>query len=472
MNVGPHSGELRVRLGAWYGDEERALRVPGSWDVTVLAPRTPPPLTDEQIRTAVENPVGQPPLRMSAAGKRHPIIIVDDLTRPTPTDRVVPHILRELVTAGIAPSQVAIILASGTHGHSARDAVRKKAGAEAAAACGLLVHDARKGGVNLGRTDFGTPVIVDREVAMSDLLIGVGGVYPQHSVGFGGGSKLVLGILGRRSIVALHYGHPSVGGSYETRNDFRRDLDQAARIAGLRTVVSLHVDAARRPVRVVAGDPEIFFEEAAEFARRHYSTAVAGDAYDVAIANAYPMDASLTFARSKGLAPLAFAGAHASRVLIAACPEGLGLHGLFPYLNGPRFETQIHRLRRLSVMRPSTIPPRVVRKLRAKITRPIASRQPTQAAFRQRQQFAGEVSTSGGKVVHLWAPMAPPGSLPEVMPGFSRVTDWDDVVTSIQAEHPDRDTLRVALYPCSPLQCLQTEAQAEAADPEGVTRYA
>jgi hypothetical protein len=29
------------------------------------------------------------------------------------------------------------------------------------------------------------------------------------------------------------------------------------------------------------------------------------------------------------------------------------------------------------------------------------------------------------------------------------------VVRRIQAEHPDRERLRVALYPCSPLQCLQ-----------------
>src|SRR4029077_5228670 len=87
--------------------------------------------------------------------------------------------------------------------------------------------------------------------------------------------------------------------------------------------------------------------------------------YDVVIANAYPMDVSLTFARSKGLAPLAHSGSQASRVLIAACPEGLGLHRIFPYLNGPRFEAQIHRLRRWSIVRPSTIPKRAVRKARA-----------------------------------------------------------------------------------------------------------
>ena len=459
---------LSVRLGAWYGDEERILEVPASWEVTVREPNTPGPLTDAEIRAAMENPAAQRSLRILAAGKRRPLILVDDLTRPTPTDRVVPHILRELAAAGIPASEVGIILASGTHGRTAPDAVRKKAGPEAAAACRLLVHDARKGGVNLGRTSFGTPVVVDREVAASDLLIGVGGVYPQHSVGFGGGTKLVLGILAKRSIVALHYGHSSVAGTYDTDNDFRRDLDEIARMAGLRTVVNVHVDVTRRPVRIVAGDPEEFFEEAADFSRRRYATDIGGGTYDVVIANAYPMDVSLTFARSKGLAPLALAGTNTSRVLIAACPEGLGLHGLFPYLNGPRFEAQIHRLRRLSVMRPLTIRDRLARKVRSKLQLTGGRAAQQIASSNPRQQFAGDIKTSAGHVVHLWAPLAPPGSLPDNMPGLMRADDWSEVVARVEAEHPGHGTLRVSLYPCSPLQVLHAEPDAKPAEPERI----
>lgn len=452
--------QLPLRLGAWYGDEERMLDIPASWDVTVLAPVLPDPLTDAEIRAAVENPVGQQPLRVAAVGKRRPLIIVDDLTRPTPTDRVIPHLLRELNAAGVPSEDVRIMLGSGTHGWPAPDALRKKAGAEAAARCRLLFHDAWQPGVKLGRTSFGTPVAVDREVAASDLLLGVGGVYPQHSVGFGGGSKVVLGVLARRSIVALHYGHSSVGGAYDIQNDFRRDLDEVARIAGLRMVVSLNVDAARRPVRIAAGDPEIFFEEAARFARERYAAPASERGYDVVIANAYPMDVSLTFARSKGLAPLARVRPGTSRVLIAACPEGLGLHRLFPYLNGPRFESQIHRLRRWSAVSPATIAPRLVSKLRARLVAQPRGATHARAASHHRQQFAGEIETSAESVVHLWAPMARPGSLPATIPGLRLAADWAEVVARVQAEHPGRDPLRVAVYPCSPLQCLEAGDEA------------
>ncbi len=256
---------VSVHVGAWYGDQSLNLEVPGTWDIDVVAPSTPAPIGDAEIRAALETPVGQAPLHDLARGRRRPLILVDDLTRPTPTDAVIPHLLRELGLAGIEAGAVRIMLASGAHGRPAADAVAKKAGAAAAAGCRLLVHDARAGGVKLGHTTFGTPVIVDREVAASDLVIGIGGVYPQHSVGFGGGSKLVLGVLAQRSIIGLHYGHTSVAGSYDTDNDFRRDLDEMARMAGLSSVVTLHVDAARRPVRIVSGDPEVFYEEAARF---------------------------------------------------------------------------------------------------------------------------------------------------------------------------------------------------------------
>lgn len=460
--------EIALRLGAWYGDESRVLEVPSSWHVDVLAPTTPAPIGAAEIRAAVENPTGQAPLRDSARGKRRPLIIVDDLTRPTPTDLVVPHLLRELETAGISPRDVRIIVASGAHGRPAPDAAAKKAGHEAATACRLLLHDARTGGIKLGTTSFGTPVIVDREVAASDLVIGVGGVYPQHSVGFGGGSKLILGVLAQRSIVGLHYGHSSVAGTYDTDNDFRRDLDEMARMAGLRTVVTVHVDADRRPVRVVAGDPDLLFEESARFSRACFAVEPAGDGYDVVIANAYPMDVSLTFARSKGLAPLAHVGPDVSRVLVAACPEGLGLHRIFPYLNGPRFEAQVHRLRRMMVVRPSTIPHRGVRKARAAIRKFSGSPRTTPAPAHPRQQFAGQITESERRRVHLWAPMAPPQSLPSVIPGIQLAAGWKDVVSRVDSEHPGAARLRVALYACSPLQCLEKKP---AGEPAGVLQW-
>src|SRR5271167_1931328 len=222
--------EIQLRGAAWYGDEAFALPVPPEWEVTVFRPHTPPPLTDAQIEQALESPCGQPPLqdlcrRLEGRAKPRPLVIVDDANRPTPVARVMPFILRQFESAGIAARDVRVLLASGTHGAARPELVRQKVGPEAASACQILIHDPHRGLITMGRTSFGTPVSVNREVAASDLVVGVGGVFPNHLAGFGGGSKLALGVLGYRSIMCLHCRHPGLRwGSDGVGSELRKDL--------------------------------------------------------------------------------------------------------------------------------------------------------------------------------------------------------------------------------------------------------
>jgi nickel-dependent lactate racemase len=443
--------ELRLRTGAWYGDGDIGLPLPTEWTVETLWPSTPAPLTTGEIEAALLHPVGQPPIRELAVGKRRPVIVLDDLTRPTPAERVLPLILRQLEDAGIGREDVTIVVGGGTHRPAGPGQLARKVGGTASG-CRVVAHDSTRSVVRIGRTSFGTPVLVNRFVAGSDLVLGIGGVYPQHSVGFGGGSKLILGVLGRRSIVALHYGHSSVAGTYDVDNDFRRDLDEVAELAGLRTMVSLHVDANRQVVRAVSGDHRAYYRDAVRFSREAFAARTPGDA-DVVIVNAYPMDVSLTFTRSKGMAPLYQAAPGASRVLVAACPEGLGYHGLFPFLNGPRFERQLHQLRRLSVVRPAAVPGKLARRasrlVRSCIRRggglapaPVASSQPP----------AGR--TGPRHPVHFHAPDAG-ADLPDHIPGLLREPGWDEVLRALRSEQAGKDRVHVLVYPCAALHCLQ-----------------
>ena len=85
-----------LSTAAWYGDRLLDLRLPAHWEVTVHLPSTPDrsPTTRSVRRSA--NPVGQSELATLAAGRRRVAIVVDDLTRPTPVDRILPHVLDEL----------------------------------------------------------------------------------------------------------------------------------------------------------------------------------------------------------------------------------------------------------------------------------------------------------------------------------------------------------------------------------------
>jgi nickel-dependent lactate racemase len=443
---------LILRTGAWYGDRAIELAVPKNWQMTTFWPKTGSRLSDAELVAALEVPVGQPPIRELARGKLRPVIIVDDLTRPTPAYRVMPLVLEQLRDAGIGADQVTVVMGGGTHRRATLDQMLLKVGASARG-CRLLVHDHTAGSVRVGRTSFGSPIFVNPDVAASDLLIGIGGIYPQHSVGFGGGSKLLLGVLGRRSIVSLHYGHGSVAGTYDIDNDFRRDLDQMARMVGLQTIITLHVDADREVVRAVSGDHHSYYPEGVSFSRDAYGAPTPGDA-DIVIVNAYPGDVSLTFTRSKGMAPLHMAKPGASRILVSACSEGLGYHGLFPFMNGPRFEKQIHILRRLSVIRPASVPGKLARRaLRtAASTRRMLGHR-TEHVESVAAPLVGSTSSPPQRKVWLHSPGREAASMPAAIPGMAAVDSWGGVLNTVEGEQGTR-SVKVVVYPCAPLHCL------------------
>ena len=428
---------VELRTAAWYGDRPLRLEFPSGWDVQVHWPATPAPLAEPEIAAKLADPVELPRLREFARGAVRPVVLVDDLTRPTPAARVFPELLRELAEAGVPAERVSILLASGAHGRVPPDAIVKKVGAEAAASCRLLFHDPRGSTTRVGRTSLGTVVRVNPVAASSDLLLGIGGIYPQFTTGFGGGSKLALGALASSSIAALHYRHSSVDGSYAIENDFRRDLDEIARLVGLRWSLSMHVDAARQPVRVACGDHERYYADEVAFARHAFAAPLAGDA-NVVIANAYPVDVSLTFARSKGVIPLLHAAPTASRVLIAACPERVGLHTLFPFVHAPSLHRQRHLVRMVRY-RPRTAAAQVIWRARAFAARGVAIGSPAPPARRP---------------ISLFVPGGEPRSLPESIPDMKPLYTWADVLERVSAEQGRSRSLKVAIYPCAPLHVL------------------
>ena len=446
------SGETELRpldvplsTAAWYDDPLLPLAFPPDWDVVVHEPDLPAPLDGAGLRAAIGAPVGAPQLEELAHGIRRVVIVVDDLTRPTPVEQVLPPILEQLATAGVRREDVTILVAAGTHGPPPPAALQLKVG-RSADGCRLVAHDDRAKGTKVGVTRFGTPVVVDREIVAADLVIGIGGVYPQHSTGFGGGSKLALGVLSRESIARLHFRHGSVQGSYEVDNDFRADLDEIARMIGFRWTVLVHVDARRRIVRLGSGDPIAAYPAAAAFSRQRFAAPMPGDA-DVVIANAYPMDISATFMRSKGIIPLLHARAGASRLLLAACPEGIGHHGLFP-LYPPTGTARVGQ--RLAVAKARGWPE--VARLGAAIVR-----RPFEVARRRSKAGVTAPPAVGPLPMLMYQTIEPLAPMPDRLPGMRIIPTWSDVIDTIGEQQAAKRGLRVAIYPCAPLQVFEPE---------------
>ena len=430
----PESRTMRaLRTERWHSDEAFQLAWPADWSVSVLWPSTPPPLSAEQITEALRNPVGLGPIADLCRGKRKPLVIIDDLSRPTPTASILDPLLDDLKAAGIAPDQVTILVATGTHPPPSDESIARKIGPTAARDCRVVVHLDSVNCVHIGTTRFGTPIIVDREVVDADWLIGIGGVYPNNTAGFGGGSKLALGILARESIAHLHGKHRPAGwGRDNGSHSFRKDLDEIAAAIRLTALITVHVDEEARPVRVVFGDHRAYYAEEARWAAETYRVAAPGDA-DVVVTNAYPNDSTLVTARHKGLAPLRLARPDASRVVLASCHLGPGGHGLFPLVDR---RTLLQRIRRkASVMSLSQFAAVVAGGVRQRLAK-------------KGPRFAWPVL--------LYRPgSGPKPDLPRVE-GMEVAPSWQAVIATIRAQHPGVQRLRVVVYPCAPLQVFDS----------------
>jgi hypothetical protein len=295
----------------------------------------------------------------------------------------------------------------------------------------------------VGTTSFGTPVFVNDHDLRGDLVVGRGGVYPNNTPGFGGGSKLALGVLGFRSIAGLHFGHDGMGwGTPNDRSSFRRELDEIASLIGLRTTISLLLNADLDVVDVASGDHRLYYTEVLRAAKEAYGVPAPPAGARVVLANAYPADLSLTFTRIKGMAPLQRAPRDASQIVIAPCVEGLGLHQLFPFLNAPKFHR--HRTAAIRARMDLAHPRKLPRKIAGHLLAP----------FRARRQ-AEQVSTGAARPIWLYRPeTAGAPDLPTHIPGMEVRSSWEAILEAVQREQGGPENLQVAVYPSAGLLWL------------------
>ena len=129
----------------------------------------------------------------------------------------------------------------------------------------------------------------------------------------------------------------------------------------------------------------------------------------------------------KGMGPLWHAPLGASRIAIASCSEGLGFHGLFPFLNAPRY----HRQRMMAL------------RARVLLARP---RLLAQKVYRLLSRWRGR-RPAARNPIWLYRPAAVNGpSLPAEIPGIRVTSSWDEIIEAVRREQSGRDALRATVY--------------------------
>src|SRR5512139_1657673 len=103
-----------MKVHLQYGREGLDVEVPGA-DVTVVEPRFVPGLPDEAaaFREAVRRPIGARPLREVVKSTDRVAVAVPDVTRPLPSDRLLPWLFAEL--DHVPAARFTIVIGTGSH---------------------------------------------------------------------------------------------------------------------------------------------------------------------------------------------------------------------------------------------------------------------------------------------------------------------------------------------------------------------
>ncbi|HWR45418.1 nickel-dependent lactate racemase [Sporomusa sp.] len=314
-----------------YGQETVAVTIPKDNLVGVFSPKDVASVADirQEVIRALNHPIGTKNLQELVKGAKKVIIVADDNTRLTPTQEIIPVLLDEMNAAGIADEQITIIIALGTHRFMTEEEIIVKFGEAVVKRVTIKNHDFKnpEALVDLGQTQNGTSVWVNREAYEADFKIGIGSIVPHHIPGFAGGAKIVQpGISGEHTTAETHLLSVRAPRSYLGLEDnpVRRELNMIAGKIGLHTIFNTVLNRHGQVVGAFFGDVEEAFSQGVVLSREVYAVEIPEEA-DIVISSSHPCDIEFWQAH-KTLYPSDLAVKAGGTIIIATpCYEGVAV---------------------------------------------------------------------------------------------------------------------------------------------------
>jgi len=282
------------------------------------------------IDSSLESPINTPYLSELVSSSSRVALLVSDITRPCPSSKIVPIILKKLLSYGVKKDNILIVFATGIHRPHTMDEWVKLLGVDVVRDFKVLDHNAfdKNNLTYVGRTSRGTPVEVNSLVFNSDLMIGVANVDPHYFAGYSGGGKSVL--PGVSSYVSIRENHkmmllPGAELARLDGNPVREDIEEAASLVGLEYIVNVVLSESKEVLGCFSGHFIKAHREAVKFFNEIYGVEI-GRRYDVVVTSpgGFPKDINL-YQAHKAL-EVAFKCVRPGGVIIllAECREGVG----------------------------------------------------------------------------------------------------------------------------------------------------
>lgn len=317
-----------------YGKSELSFNIDQDRVTKILEPNERPGIEDalRGVQEALNNPIGVPSLK-ELVNRKNPksvVIVVNDITRPTPYESLLPPLLENLHASGISKDQITFLTATGIHDPHTHEQNVEVYGKNLVDEYKFVSHcaDDVSSLLEFGELSTGLNLTINRLAAEADFLITLGVIMPHYFAGFSGGRKSILpGVAGRVCIEKNHSRMVYLMDDLPPlrRNPVNLEMIEAAKLVGVDFILNVVTNSKKEIVKIVAGDLESAWYEGASVSSDMYDVPIESKA-DVAIVSAggYPRDINV-YQAQKALD-------HADKatklggtiILIAECSQGYG----------------------------------------------------------------------------------------------------------------------------------------------------
>lgn len=331
---------MRVKLA--YGRTGLEVELPEGSDITVVHPKYVEGLSDpgKTLSQAMQDPVLSSPLKDLAGSADKIGIIINDISRATPYDVILPAILGEL--EAVPDEDITLFIALGTHRENSEQELSGILGESAVKRFRIVQNSCedKSTQIKVGTSSFENELWINRELYECDLKVLTGFIEPHFFAGFSGGGKAVLpGMAGLDTIMNNHSAQRidherSVWGVTEG-NPIAEEVAEAVGKVGNCFLVNVTMNKDKEVTGVFAGDVRSAHREGCDFART-FSMAPVPRPFDIVVTSnaGYPLDLNL-YQSVKGMSAAAQIVKEGGAIIVAAdCWDGVPEHGLYSRLLG------------------------------------------------------------------------------------------------------------------------------------------
>ena len=257
------------------------------------------------------------------------LIVVNDITRPTPYKVILPSLLDELHQIGIKKENITFMVATGIHRSNSPEEIKEIFGEDILSTYKFINHDCDDPYLkDLGKLKSGNKLWVNPIISETDFIITTGVIVPHYFAGFSGGRKSILpGICGRKTIEANHAQmvyHNARAGNLKG-NPVHEEMQEAAEKVGVDFNINVVTDENYKIVEIVAGELLTSWQYGVEVCQQIYICPIK-QKLEVIIASAggYPKDINVYQAQKALENAYQAVKPGGTIILLAECSEGYG----------------------------------------------------------------------------------------------------------------------------------------------------